>query len=212
MTNTPPLPDGSVINRLLNEAGMEDDLDLASFLLELREISADTPPTPSVEVSALMVATPVKLRASKNSRHRRMVLIVLAVVASLGMGVSAAAAVSPQVHDAAQNAITFLVHAVVPGLDHSPTRSQIPASGGTHAPTLWPTPTPTPIAPGRSDIPSVTPSPRSVTPLPRPTAPVITPGQQEPVPASSSLPNPPEPPPALNPNGNHRVPTDPRNP
>lgn len=203
MTNTPPTPDGSVINRLLNEAGMEDDLDLASFLLELRELSADTPPTPSADVSALMVATPVKLRASKNSRHRRMVLIVLAVGASLGMGVSAAAAVSPQVHDAAQNAITFLVHAVVPGLDHSPTRSQIPASGSTHAPTVRPTSTP--ITPGRSDIPSVT-------PLPRPTIPVITPGRHEPVPASSSLPNPPEPPPALNPNGNRRVPTDPRNP
>lgn len=197
MTNTPPTPDGSVINRLLNEAGMEDDLDLASFLLELRELSADTPPTPSAEVSALMVATPVKLRASKNSRHRRMALIVLAVGASLGMGVSAAAAVSPQVHDAAQNAITFLVHAVVPGLDHSPTRSQIPATGSTHAPTVRPTPTPTPITPGRSDIPRVT-------PLPRPTIPVITPGRQEPVPASSSLPNPPEPPPALKSNGKLR--------
>ena len=197
MTNTPPTPDGSVINRLLNEAGMEDDLDLASFLLELRELSADTPPTPSAEVSALMVATPVKLRASKNSRHRRMALIVLAVGASLGMGVSAAAAVSPQVHDAAQNAITFLVHAVVPGLDHSPTRSQIPATGSTHAPTVRPTPISTPITPGRSDIPRVT-------LLPRPTIPVITPGRQEPVPASSSRPNPPEPPPALNPNGKLR--------
>jgi hypothetical protein len=189
MTSTPPTPDGSVIDRLLSEAGMEDDLDLASFLLELRTLSAGAPPTPSAGVSALMAQAVTKPRASKHLLRRRMIVIAFTVTASLGLGVSAAAAVSPQVRDAAQKALVFLVHTVAPGLSHPPTQSRIPASGSTHAPTVRPTPTT--VAPGPSDIPNAIPAPLPAIPA------TTQPGRHERAPAIPSPLNLPVPPHAL---------------
>jgi hypothetical protein len=129
------------IDQLVADAGIDHDPRLVAFLGEVRSLGLGEVPAPSDEVAALMGPGASTIRPLARPGRRRAILITLAVVASLGMGATAAAAASPQIRSAAQNAVAFLVHAVAPGLTvpASPSRGPIPSDR--------PSPTPRPTAP-----------------------------------------------------------------
>jgi hypothetical protein len=156
-----------LVDQLLAEAGLDDANDLRPLLLELRSLGAGAPPVPSAELAALMTAGPVDLSARRRMRHRRLIVAAIAVAASVGVGASAAAA-SPEFRHTAQQAITFVLHSLAPGMIHAPGSPRIPAPAGTRAPA---TPgVPSGGAKHTSSVPpSATPSPtRSGDPRPAP--------------------------------------------
>jgi hypothetical protein len=122
---------GNATDRLLEEMGMEGDPVLASFLAEIELLASVEPPTPSSDVSMLMGRTTVGA-TRKRVGHRKAVIVVGAVVVSLGMGVSAAAAVSPQVRDVTQGAVEFLIHTIAPGPASPANHSRVPTPDKSH--------------------------------------------------------------------------------
>jgi hypothetical protein len=93
--------DLDAVRRLMQEAGLENDDALTPVVLELRALAHATPPPPSAAVAALMTGRP-RRRAGRTG-----VVIALAVTASLGAGLTAAAA-SPAVRDRAASAVAAL--------------------------------------------------------------------------------------------------------
>ena len=97
------------IDRLLAEAQMTDDPELRGLLAELHRAATSVRPMPSAELSALML--PGRRRPALG---RRGVVTALVVVGMLGAGVTAAAA-SPDVRSAAQQAFQVVTGAIVSG-------------------------------------------------------------------------------------------------
>jgi hypothetical protein len=131
----------TAVDRLLQETGMEGDPVLASFLAEIELLASVEPPTPSSDVAALMGRTTAG-PPRKRMVRRKAVIVVGAVVVSLGMGVSAAAAVSPQIRDVTQGAVEFLIHTIVPGAASPVGHPIVPTPGKTHPFPGRSTPTP----------------------------------------------------------------------
>lgn len=130
----------NAIDGLLQETGMEGDPVLTSFLTEIEQLASVEPPIPSPDIAALMGRTAVKPNR-KRSGHRKAVIVVGAVVISLGMGVSAAAAVSPQVRDVTQGAVEFLIHTITSVPVSPVNHPRVPTPDKTHSPSKLSTPT-----------------------------------------------------------------------
>lgn len=152
------------VDRFLGEVHAPDDRALAALLLELKSLAPSAPPAPSAAVRELMGA-PVPLR-SRMPRGRRISLISVAIAASLGMGVSAAAAVSPDVRSAMGDAISSVVGSVLPGLVPPPAPQPPSVPGKPHQPAERIAPTPG--ATGDGMVPKPAPS-RKATPSPHAT-------------------------------------------
>jgi hypothetical protein len=194
------------IDQLVADAGIDHDPRLVAFLGEVRSLGLGEVPAPSDEVAALMGPGASTIRPLARPGRRRAILITLAVVASLGMGATAAAAASPQIRSAAQNAVAFLVHAVAPGLTvpASPSRGPIPSD----RPSPTPRPTAPTVAPGRTDTPRATPTRGSIN---APTAPPR--GTTAPtIPNGSGSGEPPATPPGSSVKSGHTPPPRPRAP
>lgn len=207
---TPTMPPNDVIEELLRDAGITGERELTTVLHELRNQSIGPAPLPSAAISALMCEQSVKPRTSTSWAHRRTLAIALAVTASLGMGVTAAAA-SPEVRGIVQNVATLLAHAFVLG-HHSPSAPpHTPVTGTTHPshrtsmflPTVpGQTEIPRPSsAPGHANVvpalPVTEPTPKS---LPNPAA---NSGEHQPAPRPSTTPTGRVVPPASSSNSNH---------
>lgn len=114
------------IDDLLTQSGFDDQANLRALLGEIEALGAGDAPEPSAEVLALMVLTTGVPRRSFRARHRTPIIIA-AVVASLGMGATAAAAAVPEVRHAAQNVIEAVIHAVAPDSDAKSAPSGVPS-------------------------------------------------------------------------------------
>ena len=128
-------------DRLLEEMGMESDPVLTSILAEIELLASIEPPTPSSDVAALMGRITGR-PAQKRAGRRKAVIITCAVVVSLGMGISAAAAVSPQVRDVTQGALEFLIHTITPSPTPPASHSKVPTPDKTHSLPARSTPAP----------------------------------------------------------------------
>jgi len=98
------------IDRLLAEAQLTDDQELRGLLTELHRAATSVRPMPSAELSALMVTG----RRRSTIRRHGGVVTTLVVVGVLGAGVTAAAA-SPEIRSAAQQAYQVVSGAIVSG-------------------------------------------------------------------------------------------------
>jgi hypothetical protein len=101
--------DEAAVRRLMAEsdldAGGEDELFAA--LLDLRGLRSGVIDVPSADVAALMAG-----RRRRRLRTRGAIIVALVAAASVGTGLSAAAA--PQLRDSAQKAIAAVIHTVNP--------------------------------------------------------------------------------------------------
>lgn len=116
------------IEELLVQSGMEDDARLLELLTDIEALAAGDAPAPSAEVLALMGAPAAPRSARIRSGHRQAIIITLAVVVSLATGVTAAAAAIPEVRRTAQDILTVIVHAVVPGTGAPVAPSEAPST------------------------------------------------------------------------------------
>ena len=146
-------PAGDAVDRLLSETRLDDDLQLAQALRELQSTADAEPPYPSAHVARLMSPRPLA-RVSRFTRRRSTIATALILGAVLAGGVSAAAA-SPMVRNAAQDAVAALTAAVRPAAAPKPT------------PTASPLPHDESARP--ASVPAI-PAPASATPAPAPSA------------------------------------------
>jgi hypothetical protein len=119
---------------------------LRPALLELRSLAHGPVPVPSPELADLLVGSPVVSLAPR--RRARAAIFSLAVVAAMGVGTTAAAALSPEFRTATQHVITGIVGGLTPGatspVPHTPTPEPSTANGPVRPTTTHPTPHPTP--------------------------------------------------------------------
>lgn len=158
-------PDGAAIDRLLLEAGMDDDGGLRPVLQELQSL-AGCPPVPSDAVAGLMLpgtpaaaadadppaappaAPPADELAARRRARRRLTLTTLSVAVSLAAGGAVAAASDHGVRDSfgrLNHAITSLVAG--PGAASSDASGQTPAPGPAEPARTTPAPVPVPATP-----------------------------------------------------------------
>jgi len=138
------------IERLLAEVQLSDDPELRGLLTELHRAATSVRPMPSAELSALMA--PGRRRPGM---RRRGVVTALVVVGMLGAGVTAAAA-SPDVRSAAQQAYQAVTGAILSGTGGFLPYDGTGASRAPAVPSQRPSSSPHPGAahhPGPSDHP-----------------------------------------------------------
>lgn len=116
------------IDQLLLEAGMSDDAELRELLLEFQRTATSIHPMPSTEVAALMRPS----RPRTGLRRHSGVVTTLVVIGTLAIGATAAAA-SPEVRAAAQQAFQTITGALPPG-------TTVPGNPGHHGVTGSPAP------------------------------------------------------------------------
>lgn len=112
-------PAGDAVDRLLSETRLDDDRQLAQALRELQSTADAEPPYPSAQVARLMSPRPLA-HVSRFTRRRSTIATALILGAVLAGGVSAAAA-SPMVRNAAQDAVAALTAVVQPVAAPKPT-------------------------------------------------------------------------------------------
>jgi hypothetical protein len=152
----------SVVDAFLTETGASSDILLRDVLIGLHHLP--TAPSPSAELDSLMRAgAPVILLASR--RRTIIVVTLVAVAGSLGLGVSTAAAVSPELREYAKDTLTSIVRAVTP---HGAAATPKPTPTKATSPRVSDTPATLPPAsvPGTSS----TPDRHAATPQPSPGA------------------------------------------
>ncbi len=109
---------------LLAESGLDDEPELSELLADLRGLGAGPVPMPSAAVDALLAGS----AASRRSRHsRRGVIVGVLVLASLGTGVTAAAA-DPDLRAGAAGAVAAVVEVVHPHPAAVAPRHRLPAA------------------------------------------------------------------------------------
>ncbi len=139
------------IDQLLLEAGMSDDADLRGSLLEFQRSATSVHPMPSTEVAALMEPT----RPRTGLRRHSGLVTALVVIGTLGIGATAAAA-SPEVRAAAQQAFQTVTGTLPPGTTDPGNPGRHGGSGFSPAPSRSNSAFPHPDAsqhPGPSDHP-----------------------------------------------------------
>jgi hypothetical protein len=116
------------VRTLLSEAGLADEDGLAPVLVDLHRLGQAAPPAPSPQLAALLDAPP-----RRRPPRRRGAVVALVVAASIGTGITAAAA-DPQVREAAAHAVVSVVAPTieVPAVE-LPTPADRPASSSAPA-------------------------------------------------------------------------------
>ena len=107
MTTIESDADEAAVRRLMAESDLEGEDALFAALLDLRGLRSGVIDVPSADVAALMAG-----RRRRRLRTRGAVIVALVAAASVGTGLSAAAA--PQLRDSAQQAIAAVIHSVNP--------------------------------------------------------------------------------------------------
>ncbi|MEO7720596.1 MAG: hypothetical protein ABIS08_01620 [Pseudolysinimonas sp.] len=139
------------VDRLLAEAQLTDDPQLRGMLIELHRAATSVRPMPSAELTSLM--TPRRRRP--RTRRRGGLVTAMVAVGMLGVGVTAAAA-SPEVRSAAQQAYQVVTGAIVSGTVGFTPHDNHGAPGAPTAPSRRASPSPHPSAtdrPGPGDHP-----------------------------------------------------------
>ena len=105
--------DEAIVSDILTQDGEGHNGELTSLLLELRSFAHASPPAPSTELADLMQGHDHDQGVvDLNSRRwtgRRAALLSITVIATMGLGVAAAAAASPDFRTVTQHAITALI-------------------------------------------------------------------------------------------------------
>jgi hypothetical protein len=157
MSTEPGSRDDDGILRLLRSEGMDEESRLADSLAELQTLAAGEAPAPLGALDALMAN-----RTRRAHRVRPALIILISAGAALGLGVSTAAAVSPEFRASTGHVIQKLGEIIAPGSSSVPTDSPSAhahhpghtstvdsPSSPTHATTTHPTPRAHhPVAPG----------------------------------------------------------------
>jgi hypothetical protein len=126
---------------------IEGDADtLRPVLLDLRSHAHGPVPVPSPELAKLLLGpTVVPLDARRRTR-RHAAIFSLAVVAAMGVGTTAAAAMSPEFRSTTQHVITGIVSGLTPGPTSPGTQTPAPKPSHANAPVTSTTTHPTPNA------------------------------------------------------------------
>lgn len=155
MQSPPSLPRS--VRTLLQEAGVPDDDPVAAALAELGRLADGDAPVPSARLAPLL--------AGRRPRHRRGAVIALVVAASLGTGITAAAA-DPAIRSSATHAVAGIV---APHVDLPRVVEEHPSARPTTPTPALPEPTPSSSIPNASPSPSPSVQPeRSRRPHPSP--------------------------------------------
>jgi hypothetical protein len=164
------LDDERCVDRLLAEAGLPDDAELRTLLLEMRHLRVTEVPEPSAELAALLghpnatEVIPLENRPRKQPRKNRVVFTTLAVAASLGVAGGAAAA-----NDGLRNQAEGTIGSIV-GSIFQPAPKPAPASPAPTSPGPAPDPEPAAPEPGPAVVlpsPASVPSAPGTVPVPR---------------------------------------------
>lgn len=170
MSATPTGPEGSEIQAVLRDAGLEGDADLAAVLGGMRALALDAPPAPRADLAALLAPGVSSLDVRRRSRQRRMAAVTGAVVVgTMGLGAGAVAASSEDFRRTIGHTVGQIFtpdsQAPAPKTDPAgPSPSSVPAipavpaapSGGTAAATPAPdSPTAVPADPSAGTAPAL---------------------------------------------------------
>ncbi|MCU1596581.1 MAG: hypothetical protein JWQ47_320 [Glaciihabitans sp.] len=155
MSTDSGMRDDHGIVTLLRSEGMAEEARLAESLAELQTLALSEAPAPSPSLESLMAAP-----ARRARRARPALVILISAGATLGLGVSAAAAVSPEFRTSTGRVIQTLAEIVAPGSIKAPTDS----------------PSPVPKQPGQTPIPNSPAVPAPATTHPTHPAVPATPG------------------------------------
>lgn len=107
MTMNRESDDNRIIDAFLSESDASASEPLRNVLLELRSIGSGAAPEPCAELQQLFA--PRNVTVLNDRRHRRRTVITtIAVVASMGLGASGVAALSPEFRAVAEGAVSRL--------------------------------------------------------------------------------------------------------
>jgi hypothetical protein len=145
---TAPHDDERIVTDLLK--AIEGDADiLRPVLLDLRSLANGPVPVPSPELAKLLLGSTVVPLDTRRRTRRRAAIFSLAVIAAMGVGTTAAAAMSPEFRATTQHVITGIVTGLTPGATSSvkptptpePSNGNAPVGSTSEHPTPHPTPT-----------------------------------------------------------------------
>jgi hypothetical protein len=160
---------------------------LRPALLELRSLAHGPVPVPSPELADLLVGSAVVSLVPRRRARRRAAIFSLAVVTAMGVGTTAAAAMSPEFRTATQHVITGIVGGLTPGATSSVTQTPTPEPSTANAPVRSTTTHPAPHSTPTDSLPPQTPGQRSSPGHPDPLVPVkqvppVLPSQKDHIP------------------------------
>lgn len=155
--------DQRIVDAVLLEEGLADDAALSAVLLEVRGLANSAAPVMSPELEAALSAAQaleadrdaiVTSLDSRRGKRRRALIVGAAVIATMGLGVGAAAASSEGFRQAAQNTFSSVVDVLNPGgatqLDPElPVPGQTGGAGNSGEPTAPPSTTSPTTIPGQ---------------------------------------------------------------
>lgn len=110
--------DDPIIDRFLAESGEADSEEVRGVLRELRALSVTAAPEPCPELRQFFAPRNVTVMDHRRSR-RRTVITTIAVVASMGLGASGVAALSPEFRTTAEEVLSRLVTPAEPAADRT---------------------------------------------------------------------------------------------